>query len=95
MHSPRLLLLCVLVAGCEAPPEARRDVPPVTAGPAPDLAPTASFDAPRAQVAASEAALADDASDLALRAERLRSEAEAITAPVLTDAERDRLAAGG
>jgi hypothetical protein len=45
-------------------------------------------------VAASEAAVADDASDLALRAERLRSDAETLSAPVLTDAERDRLAVG-
>ena len=93
-HSLAALVLSVLVAGCDVPPEARRDLPPLTGGPAPDLVPTASFDAPRAQVATSEAALADDASDLALRAERLRSEAETLTAPVLTDAERERLAAG-
>jgi hypothetical protein len=94
-HSLTVLILFVLVAGCDVPPEARRDLPPLSGGPAPDLAPTASFDAPRAQVATSEAALADGATDLALRAERLRSEAEALTAPVLTDDERERLAAGG
>lgn len=83
------------LAACEVPAEARRDLPPVADGPAPELAPTASFDVPRSRVAESEAALAEDAANLALRAERLRSQADALTAPVLTDAERDRLAAGG
>jgi len=90
-----LLILSALMAGCGAPPEAMRDLPPLSDGAAPALAPTASFTAPRSQVAASEAVLTDGASDLALRAERLRSKADTLTAPVLTDTERDRLADGG
>ena len=88
-----LLILSALMAGCGAPPEAMRDLPPLSDGPAPSLAPTASFDASRERVAGSEAALTDDASDLALRADRLRSEADALTTPVLTEAERERLTA--
>ena len=89
-----LLILSALMAGCGAPPEAMRDLPPLSDGDAPALAPTASFTAPRERVAASEAALTDGASDLALRADRLRSQSDALGAPVLTDAERDRLAVG-
>ena len=89
-----ILSCAALLAGCGIPPEARRDLPPVSTGPAPSLAPTASFDAPRARVARSSEELSDGASDLDLRADRLRSQADALAAPVLTDAERDRLAAG-
>ncbi len=89
-----VLILSALMAGCGAPPEAIRDLPPLSDGPAPDLAPTASFTAPREQVAAIEAVLTDGASDLALRADRLRSQSDALAAPVLSDAERERLAAG-
>ena len=85
--------LCAALAACGAPPEAERDLPPVQSGAAPDLVPTASFDAPRAEAATRQAGLGAEASDLAARAASLETRAAALGTPVLTDSERDRLAA--
>jgi hypothetical protein len=97
VHAPRLFLIAgaaiLALAGCGAPPEARRDLPDTQSGEAPDLLPTASFDSPRTRAAEREVELGEAAAELAARAERLRASGEALAAPVLTPEERARLEA--
>ena len=92
-HSLTALILSVLVAGCDVPPEARQDLPAAQSGPAPDLLPTAAFEAPQERTAERQPDLEEGASDLAARAANLEARAAALGVPVLSPEERARLEA--
>ncbi len=94
MRVPIPVLLCaMLLAGCGLPPGIDAAIPPAARTlPAPDLAPTAAFDAPLAAAAPDAQRLTDANAALAARAAALRARASALDAPVIDAETRARLA---
>ncbi len=95
MLRPEIILACLaplLAAGCSAPRDAEfTPSEAATAGPPPDLVPTARFTDAFRTVGGAVDELETGADELAARAAGLRARATALSAPVMSPADRDRL----